>query len=322
VIIPAVGKRGILSLLCAAGVLTGVVLIAGGVYGAPRGAEPLSYGRPIARSAGASVPNSAPAQAGSAPVPGAARPGTLPRVVDNGPRTGKKVALTFDADMTTAMKAQLASGAVRSYANLPIIDLLERQNIPATFFLTGMWVEQYPDLTGRLAANPRFELANHSYGHQGFTPNCYSLGRVPSNLQTEDVAKTFRIVEKHGGRQTRYFRFPGLCHDGASLSALAPLGLTVVDGDVVSGDPFATAYQPIVRAVLSTVRAGSVVIMHVTEANAQYTDEALPLILAGLAEKGLVPATLSEVLGPPPAEPGRCLRTGVLTVDRGAYRRA
>jgi hypothetical protein len=71
----------------------------------------------------------------------------------------------------------------------------------------------------------------------------------------------------------------------------------VVDGDVVSGDPFATAYQPIVRAVLSTVRAGSVVIMHVTEANAQYTDEALPLILAGLKEKGLVPAPLSEVLG-------------------------
>ncbi|GAA0938853.1 polysaccharide deacetylase family protein [Virgisporangium aurantiacum] len=233
----------------------------------------------------------------SGPPPGHSRPGTLPRVVDNGPRTGNKVALTFDADMTTAMKAQLASGAVRSYANLPIIDMLERQKIPATFFLTGMWVEQYPELTDRLAANPNFELANHSYGHQGFTPKCYSLGQVPSNLMTEDVAKTFRIVESHHGRQTRYFRFPGLCHDQAALGALAPLGLTVVDGDVVSGDPFATAYQPIVRAVLSTVKPGSVVIMHVTEANAQYTDEALPLILAGLAEKGLVPATLSEVLG-------------------------
>ncbi len=263
--------------------------------------EQSGYGRPIAGSAGRSASAQpaahSPSASASAQQPGAARPGTLPRVVNNGPRAGTKVALTFDADMTTAMKAQLASGAVRSYANLPIIDLLERERIPATFFLTGMWVEQYPDLTDRLAANPRFELANHSYGHQGFTPNCYSLGRVPSNLMTEDVAKTFRIVGKHGGRQTRFFRFPGLCHDGASLSALAPLGLTVVDGDVVSGDPFATAYQPIVRAVLSTVRAGSVVIMHVTEANAQYTDEALPLILAGLKEKGLVPAPLSEVLG-------------------------
>lgn len=312
---PAVGKRGLLVVLCAVG------LFVGGCASAENEPERPGYGKPIVgHPASASGRPAATRSAG--PTPGEARPGTLPRVVNNGPRAGKKVALTFDADMTTAMKAQLASGTVRSYANLPIIDLLEREHVPATFFLTGMWVEQYPDLTDRLAANPAFELANHSYGHQGFTPNCYSLGRVPSNLQTEDVAKTFRIIEKHGGRQTRYFRFPGLCHDGASLSALAPLGLTVVDGDVVSGDPFATAYQPIVRAVLSTVRSGSVVIMHVTEANAQYTDEALPLILAGLKEKGLVPAPLSEVLGPPPGEAGRCMRTGILTVDRAAYRRA
>ena len=299
---PAVGKRGILHVLCAAAVL----VTAGCSSGEP---ERLSYVRPMSPAGSVAQPSVGASQAAGQPTgsqpPGASRAGTLPRVVNHGPRAGNKVALTFDADMTTAMKAQLTSGAVRSYANLPIIERLEREQIPATFFLTGMWVEQYPDLTGRLAANPRFELANHSYGHQGFTPNCYSLGRVPSNLMTEDVAKTFRIVEAHGGRQTRYFRFPGLCHDGASLSALAPLGLTVVDGDVVSGDPFATAYQPIVRAVLSTVRAGSVVIMHVTEANAQYTDEALPLILAGLADKGLVPATLSEVLGPPPADAGR-----------------
>ncbi|GIJ65501.1 polysaccharide deacetylase family protein [Virgisporangium ochraceum] len=285
------GKRGFLAALCA------LALFTGGCQGSTDEPRRLGYTKSIhSGTATASGEPSVPSSSG--PPPGASRPGTLPRVVDHGPRAGNKVALTFDADMTTNMKAQLASGAVRSYANLPIIELLERQRIPATFFLTGMWVEQYPELTARLAGNPNFELANHSYGHQGFTPNCYSLGRVPSNLMTEDVAKTFRIVEKHRGRQTRFFRFPGLCHDGAALSALAPLGLTVVDGDVVSGDPFATAYQPIVKAVLSTVRAGSVVIMHVTEANAQYTDEALPLILAGLKERGLVPVTLSEVLGP------------------------
>jgi len=197
--------RGILGLLCAA------TLFLTGCNGKSDQPEPLGYGKPIVHSGGPSgrhsdEPSGRPSSSG--PPPGHSRPGTLPRVVNSGPRTGNKVALTFDADMTTAMKAQLASGAVRSYANLPIIDMLEREKIPATFFLTGMWVEQYPELTDRLAANPNFELANHSYGHQGFTPNCYSLGRVPNNLMTEDVAKTFRIVESHHGRQTRYFRFP------------------------------------------------------------------------------------------------------------------
>jgi hypothetical protein len=77
--------------------------------------------------------------------------------------------------------------------------------------------------------------------------------------------------------------------------------VTVIDGDVVSGDPFARSAAPVVRAVLSQVRPGSIVIMHLTEANARYTDDALPPILAGLRERGLQPVTLSELLGERPA---------------------
>ncbi|WP_238646842.1 polysaccharide deacetylase family protein [Micromonospora cabrerizensis] len=231
-----------------------------------------------------------------ASVPGATTTGTRAPVVDHGPRTGNKVALTFDADMTDGMLASLRAGRVKSYANLRILDLLERDEVPATFFLTGKWVQRYPDVTRRIADNPRFELANHTYGHAAFTSDCYDLPSQPVTELRGDVAKTFEVIKPYGGRQTRYFRFPGLCHDAATLDALAPLGVTVVDGDVVSGDPFATAWKPLVRAVLDHVRPGSVVIMHVTEANAAMTDEALPHILAGLRERGLVPAPLSEVL--------------------------
>ncbi|TQJ22565.1 peptidoglycan/xylan/chitin deacetylase (PgdA/CDA1 family) [Micromonospora sp. A202] len=231
-----------------------------------------------------------------ASVPGTTPTGTRAPVVDHGPRAGNKVALTFDADMTDGMLASLRAGRVKSYANLRILDLLERDEVPATFFLTGKWVQRYPDVTRRIADNPRFELANHTYGHAAFTGDCYDLPSQPVNELRGDVAKTFEVIKPYGGRQTRYFRFPGLCHDVATLDALAPLGVTVVDGDVVSGDPFATAWKPLVRAVLDHVRPGSVVIMHVTEANAAMTDEALPHILAGLRERGLVPAPLSEVL--------------------------
>ncbi|MDG4781370.1 polysaccharide deacetylase family protein [Micromonospora sp. WMMD961] len=235
--------------------------------------------------------------AAAARVPGATPIGTRAPVVDHGPRTGNRVALTFDADMTDAMLASLRAGRVKSYANLRILDLLEREGVPATFFLTGKWVQRYPDVTRRIAGNPRFELANHTYGHAAFTADCYDLPSQPVSELRGDVAKTFEVIKPYGGRQTRYFRFPGLCHDAAALDALAPLGVTVVDGDVVSGDPFAKSWKPLVRAVLDHVRPGSVVIMHVTEANAAMTDEALPHILAGLRERGLTPAPLSEVLG-------------------------
>jgi peptidoglycan/xylan/chitin deacetylase (PgdA/CDA1 family) len=204
--------------------------------------------------------------------------------------------LTFDADLTDFMQQQLASGKVASYANLKVLDILQRDHVPATFFLTGQWVEQYPEVTRRLAADPAFELANHSYEHMGFVPKCYTLPTLAPAAMTSDVAHTFDVIAPYGGRQTRYFRFPGGCYDKAALHALAPLGLTVIQWDVVSGDPFATAAGPIVNAVLSTVRAGSIVVLHITEANARFTDAALPPILAGLAAKGLHPVTLSDLL--------------------------
>jgi peptidoglycan/xylan/chitin deacetylase (PgdA/CDA1 family) len=283
------------------GVLVAVVVIGGSAACTASRVPPPD--RPVfvgssAASAGPSA--SASASATSAPtvptVPGATRVGTRAPVVDHGPRTGAKVALTFDADMTDGMLASLRAGRVKSYANLRILDLLERDQVPATFFMTGKWVRRYPDVTRRIAGNPRFELANHTYGHAAFTGDCYDLPTLPVDELAGDVAKTFEVIKPYGGRQTRYFRFPGLCHDAATLDALAPLGVTVVDGDVVSGDPFATAWKPLVRAVLDHVRPGSVVIMHVTEANAAMTDEALPHILEGLRERGLVPAPLSEVL--------------------------
>ncbi len=262
---------------------------------------------PAGRSA---APSGPPSPTGSESpttrsLPGTTRPGLRPPVVTHGPRTGNAVALTFDADMTDSMMYNLASGRVKSYANLNVIDILERRTIPATFFLTGQWVLSYPQVTTRLAANPNFELANHTYRHQAYAPKCYTLPDIPQNLIAEDVTKTFGVIEPYGGHQTRYFRFPGGCYNDGALQALAPLGVTVIQWDVVSQDPYATAYQPIVRNVLNGVRPGSIVVMHITEANAQYTDEALGPILDGLTERGLRPVRLSELLGEaePPLPP-------------------
>ncbi len=234
------------------------------------------------------------------PKPGAVDVGRTPPVINHGPRTQKAVALTFDADMTPTMLAALESGTVKSYANVAILDILQERQVPATFFITGMWAERYPALTGRIAADTRFEIANHTYKHAAYTPACYTLEQLPRTEMTTDAKHTFDVLSRFGGNQTRYFRFPGLCHDAAALTALAPLGVSVIDGDVVSGDPFATASAPIVRAVLEKVRPGSVIILHLTEANAAFTDEALVPILEGLAERGLKPVKLSELLGSVP----------------------
>nr|BFE70146.1 hypothetical protein GCM10020092_034470 [Actinoplanes digitatis] len=133
------------------------------------------------------------------PARGTPAGGAAAGALEHGPRGPKRVALTFDADMTDAMIARLRRGAVTSYANLTLLGQLEQGEIPATFFVTGQWAEQYPQVMRRIAGNPRFEVANHSYEHAAFTAGCYTLPQLPAAKMTDDVARTFRTLEPFGG---------------------------------------------------------------------------------------------------------------------------
>ena len=257
---------------------------------------------PQPQAAPASPPTSALAAVGRL-LPGAVPPsGRAPVVTSDtaaiaGAGAGA-VALTFDADLTPAMRQRLHDGEIDSYANMAVVDILEETGTPATFFLTGLWMEEYPAETRELVADSRFELATHSQTHRGFTEGCYGLGVVPPVQVADEVRRPMRTLEGFTDRATRYFRFPGLCHDEAVLAALGPLGVTVVDGDS-SGDAGGRSVDAIVDQTLRTVRPGSIVVLHLSGGDAApLTDEALPAILDGLHARGLRPTTLSELLAP------------------------
>jgi peptidoglycan/xylan/chitin deacetylase (PgdA/CDA1 family) len=184
-----------------------------------------------------------------------------------------------------------------SYANTRVLDELQRANTPATFFLASLWVQRYPAVTRRIAGDPRFEIASHSYAHRGFTRTCYNLGTLPPSQMAADVERSFDVLKPYGGHQTRYFRFPGGCYDKSALQAIEPAGCTVIQYSVVAGDPLNHNVKSIEDSVLSKAKPGAIVVMHITEANAPDTDKALPAIIAGLHKRGLQLVTLSDLLG-------------------------
>src|SRR5690349_8735401 len=135
------------------------------------------------------------------------RPGASP-VIEHGPRDRRAVALTFDSNMTFDMLDRLDSGRVRSYANLAVLDYLERHHLQATFFLAGLWVDRYPDVTRRIAADPNFEIGSHSYLHLAFHVPCYGEAVIPVAQMAADVERSERQLRRFTSRLTPYFRFP------------------------------------------------------------------------------------------------------------------
>jgi len=231
--------------------------------------------------------------------PGYRRQNTLPTVITRGPAGHHRIALTFDSNMTDAMLHRLDTGQVASYANTAVVDQLTARHVPATFFLAGKWVQRYPDLTHRIAANPDFEIASHSYAHRGFTAHCYGLAPEPPVDMAADVEHSFAVLAPFGGHQTRYFRFPGGCYDTAALRAIADTHATVVQYDDVADDPFNTDTAAITANVLRQAHDGAIVVLHITQANAPHTADALPAIINGLLRRGYQLVTLSDLLTTP-----------------------
>jgi peptidoglycan-N-acetylglucosamine deacetylase len=220
-------------------------------------------------------------------------------VVEHGPRDRPRVALTFDADLTALMRKRLRNGTVKSYYNKALIDELRALRVPATMFLTGMWMEEYPDVTRALAADPLFELGTHTYDHRGFTKHCYTLGTVPRAGMLADVRRAVVQLDRLDPHATRWFRFPGGCYDATALHELAPAGVTAVGLDVPGADGFAESPQPIVKQVLSNARNGSIVVLHMHGGdNAPYTDEALGPIVKGLRAHGFELVSVSQLMSP------------------------
>jgi len=208
------------------------------------------------------------------------------------------VALTFDSNLTPFMEHELDTHQVASFFNSQVVDELEELRVPATMFLSGLWMQRYPDATRRLAADPLFELGIHSYAHRAFASPCYRLG--PPLFQTEmaaDVERAEAVLRTFTDHPTPYFRFPGGCYDSRALAALRPTGVVIIEYDLPSGDAFGHSVAAIVNQVLDRVRNGSIVVLHITGGNtAPLTAEALPTIVRGLRQRGFSLVTVSQFL--------------------------
>jgi peptidoglycan/xylan/chitin deacetylase (PgdA/CDA1 family) len=250
-----------------AGIVIAGLCIAGFGCASLRQNLPLKEQRPVA----------IPSMAGRQPQDGTARPAGAAKVVY----------LTFDADMTPAMKKRLEEKKVLAWYDPALIEYLRKEDVAATVFVTGMFAELYPSLITDLAKDDRFSIQNHSYDHSGFESPCYGLNELKSDDQRRaEITKTQDILHALTGKLPTMFRFPGLCKNAHDDATVISLGLKVNDGNLVSGDAFARDAARIAKHVVDAAVDGSVVVMHLGGPNAPATAEALRMIVPSLRAKG------------------------------------
>ncbi|MCR4432090.1 MAG: polysaccharide deacetylase family protein [Tepidanaerobacteraceae bacterium] len=178
----------------------------------------------------------------------------------------KEIALTFDdwaSDKTVTR----------------ILDILDKYDVKATFFLRAKGVESNPNLA-RAIVEGGHDVANHSYAHLDVT------SMTPRELQ-EDIVKAHQVLT--GAIQqkpTMLFRPPtGVINDTAAR-AIAAAGYPVIvmyDVTALDWDTKKSA-EDIVSDILKQTQDGSVILLHILDGT--NTVEALPKVLEKLKRKG------------------------------------
>lgn len=217
--------------------------------------------------------------------------------ISHGNRQLPEIALTFDADMTPKMVKELETGQVKSYYNQSVTELLVKEQIPATIFITGLWAKYYPEITKELSRNPLFEIGNHSYSHPRFTAKCFALPPIPDWGKETEFQLSQEALKNIIGYYPKLFRFPGGCHSSGDIGLANQHHLTVVDWDAGSGDSFNQDVDSIMANVRKFTRNGSILLFHFHgHNNAPKTAPALKLAIPYLRQKGFRFVTVSQLI--------------------------
>ena len=122
----------------------------------------------------------------------------------------------------------MAAGTYPKQVNQDAIDVPTETKTPATVFATGMWATTYQKELAKLAANPNFELANHTWNHDAWTKTCYGLPYIGSDqAKHESLQQTNRAITQATGKAVAYVRMPGLCQNHSDVKLMASEGLAV-----------------------------------------------------------------------------------------------
>ena len=157
-----------------------------------------------------------------------------------------------------------------------IVQVLQRERVPATFFMVGRHVDRYPELA-RLVAEGGFGIGNHTYSHT-------KLALAGPRRTAREVRTAHEAIVLRTGVAPSGFRAPHGYRNPFLRRATAAYGYRVFGWTLGVWDTDRPGAAVIRRRVGAGVRPGAVLLLHDgdgydPEGDRRQTAEALPGII-------------------------------------------
>ena len=176
-----------------------------------------------------------------------------------------------------------------------LLDVLERLRVPATFFMLGRNVPEFPQTMQRLI-DSGMPIDDHSMDH----PN---LSQLSLGEQREQVAGAAQVIEDTGAAYPRLFRPPYGAYNQTTHDVLGRLRMLSVLWSVDSEDYTKPGVDKIVDNVVSAIHPGAIVLMHDGGGDRTQTIAAVEKLVPRLRRQGYRFVTVPRLLLDNPPEP-------------------
>jgi peptidoglycan/xylan/chitin deacetylase (PgdA/CDA1 family)/spore germination protein YaaH/GT2 family glycosyltransferase len=176
-----------------------------------------------------------------------------------------------------------------------ILDILDREHVPGTFFVIGRAAESSPDLVRR-EVDAGYVVGNHTYSHP-------DMNAIPDWRARLEIVADQAVLQGITGRKPLLFRSPYgngdiSTHGAASRNQLASsLGLHAVGWTDDPTDWATPGVAKIVDAAVAQATDSGVILLHDGGGNRSQTVAALPLIIERLRAQGYTFTTADAVDG-------------------------
>ena len=168
-----------------------------------------------------------------------------------------------------------------------IMEILDKHQIKTTFFMTGEWVQKYPDCV-KMLVEKGHDLGNHSASHPDMT-------KLPKEKQKEQIISVHNQVKELTGYEMELFRPPYGAYNNDVIRTCYEVGYFPIQWDVDSLDWKDYEPERIVSNVCNheSLGGGSIILCH---NGAKYTAEALDEVLTNLKNQGYTVVPISELI--------------------------
>lgn len=186
----------------------------------------------------------------------------------------KKIAISFDA----------AWGAEDFHQ---IMEILDKHNVKTTFFMTGEWVEKYPECV-QILVEKGHDLGNHSATHPDMTT-------LSKEKQREQILAVHNAVKELTGYEMELFRPPYGAYNNDVIRTCYEVGYYPIQWDVDSLDWKDYDAATIISKVCNhkDLDCGSIILCH---NGAKHTAEALDEMLTNLKNQGYEIVPISQLI--------------------------